>query len=88
MSNEKHYIGTGRQKAGSQYIILTLRVEDILTADTYDHNGKPYLRVAVAKRMVTNGGPTHSVYALPVEDREEQRQNALADQQEMEALVD
>jgi hypothetical protein len=94
MANERTYIGNGRQKAGSEYITLSICVEDLLAAaaqEAQEHsNGKSYLKVIVARKRITEYGNTHTVYAphVPTEaERLEAEHNALADRQELEVLA-
>jgi hypothetical protein len=94
MASEKSYIGNGRQKQGSEYITLSICVEDLLEAaaqEAQEHsNGKSYLRVVVARKRSNEYGKTHTVYAPHVAteaERLEAEHNALADKQELEVLA-
>ena len=85
MAAEKTYIGSGRQKAGSEYITLSLCLEDILNAETSEFNGKTYIKAIVAKRRTPDQyGKTHTVYVPEAPDMVEIVRNRLMDQQERE----
>jgi hypothetical protein len=94
MASEKSYIGNGRQKQGSEYITLSICVDDLLMAahaNSVEHsNGKSYLRVVVARKRSNEYGKTHTVYVphVPTEaERLEAEHNAVADKQELEVLA-
>lgn len=86
MNNGKQYIGNGKQKEGSAFIILTLNLDDILQAESIEYKGKRYVKAVVARNMKPAYGNTHQVYVVPSDDRDQQRQNELIDHQEVEAL--
>lgn len=90
MATEKTYIGNGRQKEGSAYLVLSLSVSNLeeMLAEHRAKGGGSYVKAIVAKRINKGKfGETHSVY-LPVEkDDADVRYNALADQQELESLL-
>lgn len=86
-THEKHWIGTGRQQPGSAYITIRLCLEDLLTAEMTEQDGKHYLKAVVArKRYTTGGGTTHSVYVPVLPDPKELEYGMVADQQEIESL--
>ena len=86
MSNQKHYVGNGRQKQGSEYIILNLKLEDLWVAPMTETNGKFTIKVVVARMRVQDKfGRTHTAYVPVEEDLQEKRLNALLDQQEEES---
>jgi len=75
------YIGTGKQRSGSHSIELTLRLERILSAETFEVNGATYIKCIVAKRrVVSTYGHTHTVF-VPEPDRYD-RNDRLIDEQE------
>lgn len=88
-TTERTYIGNGRQKPGSEYITLSLCLEDLLAQEAVERNGKHYLRAVVARRRSSDAyGRTHSVYVPQRPDEQELlelQRNQVADQQELEA---
>jgi hypothetical protein len=88
MATEKNYIGNGRQKAGSEYITLSICLEDLMASEPVERNGKHYLRAVVAKRRSSDTyGRTHTVYVpaqLDETEKMELQRNRVADQQEIE----
>lgn len=89
MANEKAYIGNGRQKQGSEYITISLDVDQLLalmnSRTTVAPNGKYYLNAIVAKRRSPDQfGRTHTIYLPEVIDHTEAHNNSLVDLQEME----
>ena len=88
MATEKNYIGNGKQKAGSEYITLSICLEDLMASEPVERNGKHYLRAVVARRRSSDAyGRTHMVYVPPTMDEEERlelKRNRVADQQEIE----
>lgn len=84
-TSEKKYIGNGRQKPGSEYITLSICLEDLMMAEPVERNGKHYLRAIVArKRSGDSYGRTHTVYVPEQLDLKELEYGQVADQQEME----
>ncbi len=88
MATEKAYIGNGRQRNGSEYITISLDVDQLLalmnTRTTVAPNGKYYLNAVIAKRRSADQyGRTHTVYLPEQVDRSEEQLNALIDNQEV-----
>lgn len=90
MASERTYIGNGKQKAGSEYIRLSICVDDLLQAahaESVEHtNGKHYLTVIVARKRTTEHGNSHTAYVPHQVDAKELEYGQVADQQEMEVL--
>lgn len=86
MGTEKQYIGKGRQKAGSEYIILHLDMQEVLNAECTEHeDGRMTMKVIVAKlRQADRFGRTHTVYVPISPDQEEIKNGRVADLQEIE----
>lgn len=85
MTTEKQYIGNGRQKNGSEYITLSICLEDLMMAEPIERNGKHYLRAIVARRRGHDTyGRTHTVYVPEQVDQQELANQRLMDQQEIE----
>lgn len=83
----KHNIGSGKQKEGSAYIVLTLFVDDLerMLAAHKAESSYHSLKVIVAKKVKPgNYGQTHSVYVPVKEDTTEVVEGRVADQQELE----
>lgn len=84
MANEKTYIGNGRQKEGSAYIIIELDMNALLNCAREERDGRATVKAVLAKKMKPNGHGTHMLYVLPTADQEMAAQNALMDRQEEE----
>ncbi|MDQ3100754.1 MAG: hypothetical protein M3R08_05160 [Bacteroidota bacterium] len=89
MATEKAYIGNGRQKQGSEYITISLDVDQLLalmnSRTTVAPNGKYHLNAVIAKRRSPDQfGRTHTIYLPEVHDHSETENNRLVDHQEME----
>lgn len=85
MSNEKQYIGKGKQKPGSEFIVLHLDLNAIQNAEFTENEGRCTMKVIVAKlRTPDRFQRTHTVY-VPVKDSYPDLKNQMvADQQELE----
>ncbi len=86
-SDERNYIGNGKQKPGSGYIVLNLCLEDLMASEMAEINGKHYLRAVVAQRRSPDAyGRTHTVWVPVTPDPKEVEYGKVADQQEIESL--
>lgn len=90
MTIGKKHLGAGRQKAGSEYIILQLAAGDLMQqcAELLATGERRMISIVVARRRQPSlRGSTHMVYtyvqATPEEEREAEHA-AVADRQERE----
>lgn len=88
---EKAYVGTGRQKQGSEYITLSICFEDLMNAynlNSFAHsNGKLYVNVMLARNRKDQFGRTHALYIQARKtdaERSQEQMDSIADQQEIE----
>lgn len=80
----KTYIGNAKQRPGSEYVVITLDINAVLNAESFEVGGKTYVKCILAKRVRTDDyGNTHTVY-VPEPERGSYNDRLIDEQERQE----